>query len=124
MKMRHLMLIPSVLLFSQLSICSLAQAKTIYQCEQYTNLNGKTAYRVTPSISGSFGFFNPSNPFRECFAPVTSKQCRYKSNSGSQWSRCGVPEKGQVFALGVGEIVEDNGKKYHAFQNGVQFTFE
>lgn len=59
MKMRHLMLIPSVLLFSQLSICSLAQAKIIYRCEQYTNLNGKTAYRVTPSISGSFGFLTP-----------------------------------------------------------------
>ena len=113
-----------LLLSGTVSTSLIAQAKTIYRCEQYTNINGKTAYRVTPSIAGSLGFFNPSNPFRECFVLVTSKSCRYKSTSGSQWSRCGVPEKGQVFSVGVGEIVQNNGKNYHAFQNGVEFTFE
>ena len=125
MKMPRLRSILIIFLLSgTVSTPSIAQAQTIHRCEQYTNINGTTAYRVTPSIAGSFGFFNPSNPFRECFVPITSKQCRYKSTSGNQWSRCGVPEKGQVFSLGVGEIVENNGKNYHAFQNGVEFAFE
>jgi hypothetical protein len=63
------------------------------------------------------------------FKPLSSKTSGISDRIFCE--KCGLtttteslPEKGQVFALGVGEIVEDNGKKYHAFQNGVQFTFE
>ncbi|MFM6061309.1 MAG: hypothetical protein ACKPAE_02330, partial [Microcystis panniformis] len=124
MKMRHLMLIPSVLLFSQLSICSLAQAKTIYQCESYTRLDGTSAFRVSPSISGSF-----TGPYlmggrvsvQSCFVPVTKKQCFYKLNEPGltphRWHKCGETwVNGFRFKtdMGNGEIVEDkNGKKYH-----------
>ena len=130
MKMRHLMLIPSVLLFSQLSICSLAQAKTIYQCESYTRLDGTSAFRVSPSISGSFGLFNPANVSRNCFVPVTQKRCSYKGPaSDNKWYKCGrtpaLDRRKFDFSQGIGEIVEDNnGKKYHAFSSVVQFTFE
>ncbi len=142
MKMRHLMLIPSVLLFSQLSICSLAQAKIIYQCERYRRVDGTSAFRVSPSISGSF-----TGPYlvggkvsvQACFVPVTKKQCFYKDKEPDptgltphRWYKCGrvwlsLPSPGRFVetTFGKGEIVEDNnGKKYHVFTNVVQFAFE
>jgi len=109
-----------------------AQAKTIYRCESYTRIDGTSAYRVTPSIAGSFGFFNQANVFVQCFVPVTRKQCFYKDNN--KWYNCGDTEKrirarktGELifdFTKGIGEIYEENGRKYHGFGSIYEFTFK
>jgi hypothetical protein len=141
-KMRHLVFMPFLLLFSGLSICSSTQAKTIYQCESYKNIDGTSALRVSPSIPGSF-----TGPYllggevssTVCFVPVTKKQCLYKSKEPDptgltphEWYTCGevwvrLPSPGRSLKthFGQGEIVEDNnGKKYHVFSLTVRFTFK
>jgi hypothetical protein len=142
MKMRHLVFIPSLLLFIGLSICSLAQAKTIYRCESYRRVDGTLAYRVYPSRAGSFTSYylmGGKVSLQACFVLVTKKQCFYKKNEPDptgltphRWYKCGEvwlslppPGRFEKTTFGQGEIVEDNnGKKYHVFSSIVQFTFK
>jgi hypothetical protein len=108
-----------------------AQPKT-YKCESYTRIDGTSSYRVSPSISGSFGFFNQANVFVQCFVPVTRKQCFYKDNN--KWYKCGdtenrirARETGELifdFTKGIGEIYEEDGKKYHGFGSIYEFNFK
>jgi hypothetical protein len=117
------------LLSCTVSTPSIAQAKTIYRCESYTRVDGTSAYRVSPSIAGSFGSSNPRELYRQCLVPVTKKQCSYKDTSNdNKWYKCGDTgvRPGEFdFRKGIGEIVEDNnGKKYYAFNSVVQFTFK
>jgi hypothetical protein len=100
----------------------------IYRCEPTKN---KNTYRVTPSIAGSYGFLNAVRPRRNCLVPVTNKRCSYKDpDTSNKWYNCGrtpASDRGE-FTLspqGIGEVWEfSNGKEYHGFQSGVQFTFE
>jgi hypothetical protein len=130
MKTRHLVFFFFLLIFSELSIPFSAQAKTIYRCESFRRVDGTSGFRVNPSITGSFGLFNPASVSQNCFVPVTKKRCSYKGPaSGNKWYKCGrtpALDRGDFdFSQGIGEIVEDNnGKKYHAFSSVVQFTFE
>ena len=130
MKMPRLRSTLITFIFSGIVITpSVAQAKTIYRCESYTRANGSSAYRVSPSIAGSFGTSNPRELYRQCLVPVTKKQCLYKDTSNdNKWYKCGNTgvRAGEFdFRKGIGEIVEDNnGKKFYAFNSVVRFTFE
>jgi hypothetical protein len=78
------------LLSCTVSTPSIAQAKTIYRCESYTRVDGTSAYRVSPSIAGSFGSSNPRELYRQCLVPVKKKQCSYKDTSNdNKWYKCG-----------------------------------
>ncbi|MFM7576364.1 MAG: hypothetical protein ACKO5Q_05420 [Microcystaceae cyanobacterium] len=69
--------------------------------------------------------------------PVSKKQCIYRSktiNGNNNWYKCSDTARRQQqrrgsqeiifdFTKGIGEIVEDGGKKYHAFSTIIEFSF-
>ena len=98
----------------------------VYRCEPTKNTY---IYRVTPSIAGSCGLLIATEPLRNCFVPVTNKRCFYRNpnstsdfSSSKEWYECG---RGSSYAKGIGEVQEfRDGKEYHSFESGVEFTFQ
>lgn len=123
-------LLTFLLLSGTVSASSIAQAQTIHRCEGYKTTDGRTSYRVVPSIPGSYGIQSLPSFITRCYVPVTGKQCFYRPSSQKQWRPCGknFSSGGTYkinFANGDGEVVKGaDGKQYHAFSFLNVFYFD